>query len=184
MRRIVIAISCASGAIYGIRLLEALQKEKIETHLILSKWACITITRETNYAIDEVKKLAHHSYDVADLSAPLSSVSFLFQGMVIIPCSMKTLASIACGYVDNLISRSADISIKERRKLILVPRETPVNAIHLENVLKLSRLGIVILPPMPAFYIKPSTIDDLINHTVGKVLDQLGIGNDLYQRWK
>jgi len=156
------------------------QKEKVETHLILSEWASITIKMETKYLLEEIKKLADYSYAVNDLTASLSSGSFLFQGMIIIPCSMKTLAAITCGYVDNLISRAADVTIKEGRKLILVPRETPLNAIHLE----MSRLGVVILPPMPAFYIKPSTIDDLINHTIGKILDQLSIDNDLYKRWK
>lgn len=184
MKRITVAISGASGAIYGIRLLEALRKKKLETHLILSEWTYVTIKAETNYLPEEVKKLASYSYAVKDLTAPLTSGSFLIEGMVIIPCSMKTLAAIACGYADNLISRAADITIKEGRKLILVPRETPLDAIHLENMLKLSRLGVVILPPMPAFYIKPSTIDDLVNHTIGKVLDQLGIHNNLYRRWK
>lgn len=184
MRRITVAISGASGAIYAIRLLEALGEKKLETHLILSEWAYVTIKAETNYLPEEVKKLASYSYAVKDLTAPLTSGSFLIEGMVIIPCSMKTLAAIACGYADNLISRAADITIKEGRKLILVPRETPLDAIHLENMLKLSRLGVVILPPMPAFYIKPSTIDDLVNHTIGKVLDQLGIHNNLYRRWK
>jgi len=184
VRRITVAISGASGAIYAIRLLEALGEKKVETHLILSEWAYVTIKAETNYLPEEVKKLASYSYAVKDLTAPLTSGSFLIEGMVVIPCSMKTLAAIACGYADNLISRAADITIKEGRKLILVPRETPLDAIHLENMLKLSRLGVVILPPMPAFYIKPSTIDDLVNHTIGKVLDQLGIHNNLYQRCK
>ena len=184
VRRIIIAISGASGAIYGIRLLEALREKRVETHLILSEWAYVTIKIETNYLLEEVKKLASCSYSAKDLTASLASGSFSIQGMVIIPCSMKTLAAIACGYVDNLISRAADITIKEGRKLVLVPRETPLNAIHLENMLKLSRLGAVILPPIPAFYVKPSTIDDLVNHTIGKVMDQLGIDNNLYQRWK
>jgi 4-hydroxy-3-polyprenylbenzoate decarboxylase len=183
-KRIIVAISGASGAIYGIRLLEALQKEGIETHLIISRWARETIREETSYSVEEIEKLTNYFYDERDLTAPLSSGSFLIHGMVVIPCSMKTLAAIACGYVENLIARAADITIKESRELVLVPRETPLNAIHLENMLKLSRLGVVILPPMPAFYIKPSSIDDLVNHTIGKVLDQLGINNRLYQRWK
>ena len=184
VKRIIVAISGASGAIYGIRLLEVLRNEKVETHLIISEWAYATIEMETDYGVEEIKKLASYSYLEGDLAATLSSGSFLFQGMVIIPCSMKTLAAVACGYTDNLISRTADITIKEGRKLILVPRETPLNAIHQENMLKLSRLGVVILPPMPAFYIKPSAIEDLVNHTIGKVLDQLNIANNLYQRWK
>ncbi len=184
MKRLIVAVSGASGAIYGIRLLETLSKEKVETHLILSKWAHATIKTETDYTVEEIKKKANYSYDGEDLASSISSGSFLFQGMVIIPCSMKTLAAVARGYSDNLITRAADISIKEGRKLILVPRETPLNAIHLENMLKLSRLGVVILPPMPAFYIKPSDIDDLINHTIGKILDHLNIDNNLYQRWK
>ncbi len=184
MKRLIVAVSGASGAIYGIRLLETLSKEKVETHLILSEWAHVTIKMETEYAVDEIKKKANYYYAEEDLASSISSGSFVFQGMVIIPCSMKTLAAVACGYSDNLITRVADITIKEGRKLILVPRETPLNAIHLENMLKLSRLGVVILPPMPAFYINPSAIDDLINHTIGKVLDQLNIDNNLYQRWK
>ena len=184
MKRLIVAVSGASGAIYGIRLLETLSKEKVETHLILSKWAHVTIKTETDYAVDEIKKKANYSYDEEDLASSISSGSFVLHGMVIIPCSMKTLAAVACGYSDNLITRAADITIKEGRKLILVPRETPLNAIHLENMLKLSRLGVVILPPMPAFYIKPSDIDDLINHTIGKILDHLKIDNNLYQRWK
>ncbi len=184
MKRLIVAVIGASGEIYGIRLLETLSKEKVETHLILSKWAHVTIKMETDYAVEEIKKLANYSYDEEDLASSISSGSFVFQGMVIIPCSMKTLAAVACGYSDNLITRAADITIKEGRKLILVPRETPLNAIHLENMLKISRLGVVILPPMPAFYIKPSDIDDLINHTIGKILDNLNIDNNLYRRWK
>ncbi|MBE0478123.1 UbiX family flavin prenyltransferase [Candidatus Aerophobetes bacterium] len=184
IRRIIVALSGASGAIYGIRLLEALQRIKIETHLIISRWAEVTIKMETGYLVEEVQKLATYSYSPDNLTAPCASGSFLTEGMVIVPCSMKTLAAIACGYVDNLVSRAADITMKEGRKLILVPREAPFNAIHLENMLKLCRLGVVIIPPVPAFYIKPSTIDDLINHTVGKVLDGLGIDNELYERWK
>ena len=184
VKRIIVAISGASGAIYGIRLLNALQKERVETHLIISRWARETIREETSYSVESIEKLANYSYDVRDLTTPLSSGSFLIHGMVVIPCSMKTLAAIACGYVENLIARAADITIKESRELVLVPRETPLNAIHLENMLKLSKLGVVILPPMPAFYTKPSNIDDLIKHTIGKVLDQLGIDNSIYKRWK
>jgi 4-hydroxy-3-polyprenylbenzoate decarboxylase len=184
VKRIIVAISGASGAIFGIRLLEALQKEGIETHLIISRWARETIREETSYSIEDVKTLARYSYDVDDLTAPLSSGTFLTDGMVVIPCSMKTLSAIACGYIDNLIARTADITIKESRRLVIVPRETPLNAIHLENMLKLSRLGVIILPPMPAFYTKPSTIEDLIKHTIGKVLDQLRIDNNYYKRWK
>ena len=184
MKRIVVSITAASGAIYGIRLLEALAREDVEIHLVISEWASRVIELETSYSVKDVEKLAHRNYQIDDLSAPISSGSFMVQAMVVIPCSMKTLGSVACGYADNLISRAADISIKEGRKLIIVPRETPLNAIHLENMLKLSRLGVVILPPMPAFYTEPSSLDDLINHTVGKVLDQLGIENSLYKRWK
>jgi 4-hydroxy-3-polyprenylbenzoate decarboxylase len=184
VKRIVVAITGASGAIYGLRVLEALAESETETHLIVSRWAYVTVESETGRSVEDIKKLADYTHEPEDLSAPLASGSFMVDGMVIAPCSMKTLASIACGYVDTLISRAADVTIKEKRRLILVPRETPLSPVHLENMLKLSRIGVVILPPMPAFYIKPATLDELVNHTIGKVLDQLGIDNSLYKRWK
>lgn len=184
MKKIVVAITGASGAVYGARTLEALREAEVETHLIMSRWACVTLETETDRTVESVEKTAGRCYDEEDLSAPLASGSFSTDGMVIVPCSMKTLASIASGYADNLISRAADVAMKEGRRLVLVPRETPLSPIHLENMLKLSRLGVVILPPMPAFYIKPEKIEDLVDHTVGRVLDRLGIPNSLYKRWK
>lgn len=181
--RLVVAMTGATGAIYGIRLLQVLQSLKVETHLILSRWAEKTIEMETKWEVEAVRRLAPVSYREEDLGAAIASGSFIHQGMVIVPCSMKTLAAIAQGLALNLISRAADVTLKEGRKLILVPRETPLNAIHLENMLRLARLGAVILPPMPAFYHHPHTLEDMIDHLVGRILDQLGLGHNLYQPW-
>jgi 4-hydroxy-3-polyprenylbenzoate decarboxylase len=172
----------ASGAILGIKFLEELQKLRIETELIISERAEIIIKTETEYDVGEVLDLATKNYDVNDLTAAPASGSYRVDKMVVIPCSMKTLAAVANGYTDNLISRVADVMIKERRRLILVVRETPLNAIHLENMLKLTRLGVVIFPPIPSFYHKPQNIDDIINHTIGRILDQAGIEIDI-KRW-
>ncbi len=177
-----VAMTGASGAILGIKFLEELQKLRIETELIISERAEIIIKTETEYDIGEVRDLATKNYDVNDLTAAPASGSYRVDKMVVIPCSMKTLAAVANGYTDNLISRVADVMIKERRKLILVVRETPLNAIHLENMLKLTRLGVVIFPPIPSFYHKPQNIDDIINHTIGRILDQAGIELDI-KRW-
>ncbi len=185
IKHIIVAITGASGAVYGIRLLEALQAtEGIETHLVLSSWAERTIGIETTYSVEEVRALADHLYDYHDLAARISSGSFRTHGMVIAPCSMKSVASITCGYSENLISRAADVMIKEHRTLVLVPRETPLNVIHLENMTKLAQLGVVMLPPVPGFYARPKSIDDIVNHTVGKILDQLGIEHSLFTRWE
>ena len=181
--RIVVGITGASGAVYGITLLEQLQALGVETHLILSKWANCTIELETNHTSESTARLADFCYSADNQAAPVSSGSFLHQGMVIAPCSMKTLSAIAHGYADNLISRAADVTIKENRKLILVPRESPLSAIHLENMLKLASLGVIIMPPMPAFYHKPKNIEDIILHTTGRILDHLAIEHDLSLRW-
>jgi 4-hydroxy-3-polyprenylbenzoate decarboxylase len=181
--RIVVGITGASGVIYGITLLEALKKLEIETHLILSRQAEKIIALETSCTPAEVQALASHTYGESDFDAPLASGSFLHHGMVIAPCSMKTLAGIAAGYADNLIQRAADVTIKEGRRLVLVPRESPFSAIHLENMLKLARLGVAIAPPVPAFYNRPETIADLVEFTVGRVLDLLGVENQLFRRW-
>lgn len=181
--RIIIGITGASGAIYGIRLVEQLKLLEVETHLILSTWARKTIQLETGLNPDSLVKQTHACYDAGDLAAPPSSGSFLHHGMVVAPCSMKTLAAIACGFTDNLIARAADVTVKEGRRLLLLPRETPLSPIHLENMLKLSRLGITIMPPVPAFYHQPRTIDDLVTHTVGRVLDLLGLDSHLIKRW-
>jgi 4-hydroxy-3-polyprenylbenzoate decarboxylase len=183
-KRLIVAISGATGAVYGVRLLEYLkQAPDVETHLILSHWAQENIKCETDYTVEDVVELADHVYDNRDLGAKVSSGSFPVSGMIIIPCSMKTLSAVACGYADSLISRSADVALKERRPLIIVPRETPLNTIHLENMLKLSRMGAHIVPPMPSFYHRPETIDDLLDHFTGRVLDLLDIPNRLSRRW-
>jgi 4-hydroxy-3-polyprenylbenzoate decarboxylase len=164
-------------------LLEALQKTEIETHLVLSEWGARNIKIETEMTADYVSSLASRVYEDSNLAAPISSGSFKTDGMAIIPCSMKTMASIANGFDDSLVSRAAGVCIKEQRKLVVVPRETPVSRIHLENMLRLAVAGIVILPAMPGFYHRPKTMDDLVNHVVGKVLDQFAIDNELFKRW-
>lgn len=181
--RLIVAMTGATGAIYGIRLLEVLKKKGVETHLILSRWAEETIKIETSWTVEAVRELASMCYREDELGAALASGSFRHQGMIIAPCSMKTLAAIAHGLALNLITRAADVALKEGRKLILVPRETPLNVIHLENMLKLARLGAVILPPMPAFYHHPRSLQDLVDHLIGRILDQLDIEHELYRRW-
>lgn len=182
--KIVIGFSGASGIIYGIRLLEILHSINIQTYLIISEWAKKNIEIETDKSLEYVKSLSSVNYDNFKLDASVSSGSFLHDGMVIVPCSMKSLSSIANGYDDTLISRAASVTLKESRKLIIVPRETPLSRIHLENMIKLQEAGAIILPAMPGFYHNPSTIDEIINHLVGKILDQLKIEHDLFKRWK
>lgn len=181
--RILLGISGASGAIYGLSILTELNKMEVETHLIISKWAKQTILTETDCNPEELASTAHTYYDHGDLTAGPASGSFRHQGMVIAPCSMKTLSAIAVGYSDNLITRAADVTIKQKRPLVLLVRETPLNAIHLENMLKLARLGVVIMPPVPDFYSLPSSLNDIIRQTTGRVLDSLGIENNLTIRW-
>ncbi len=182
-RRIVVGITGATGPILGIRFLEALGALGVESHLVLSDWAERTIKLETSYSVPEVRGLAGTFYPNGNLAAPISSGSFLADGMVIIPCSMHTLAAVAHGLGDKLITRAADVTLKERRKLVVVPRETPLNAIHLRNMLTLSEMGAAVVPPMLAFYHHPETCDDFIRHIVARVLDQLGIENDLTIQW-
>lgn len=181
--KIVVGITGSSGVIYGIRFLQALSKLRVETHLVLSKWARTNIEIETDEIIEEILKIVSYNYDETDMAAAISSGSFKTNGMVIIPCSMKTMSSIANGYDDNLISRAASVTIKENRKLVIVPRETPLSKIHLSNMLKLSEIGVIILPAMPGFYHKPKTIEDLIAHIIGKTLDQFEIKNEAFTRW-
>ena len=181
--KIVVGISGSSGVIYGIRFLQALSRLKIETHLVLSKWAKKNIEIETNENIEEILKTANYNYDETNMAAAISSGSFRTNGMAIIPCSMKTMSSIANGYDDNLISRAASVTIKENRRLVIVPRETPLSTIHISNMLKLSEIGVVILPAMPGFYHRPNTIEDLISHVIGKTLDQFEIENTSFTRW-
>jgi len=181
--RLVVAITGASGVVYGIRSLEVLRKLGVETHLILSEWGAKNIRIETDSNEDYARSLATKSYEDDNMAAPMSSGSFRTDGMIVIPCSMKTLASIANAFDDSLVSRAAGVCIKEQRKLVLVPREAPLSKIHLENMSKLAGAGAVILPAMPGFYHRPRTIEDLIDHVVGKVLDQFNIDHGLFKRW-
>jgi 4-hydroxy-3-polyprenylbenzoate decarboxylase len=183
MKKLIISISGATGAIYGIRLLEVLSKSDVETHLIITEAAESTILMETDWTVEEVKSLAKVSYDIKNLGADISSGSFLSEGMVIIPCSIKSLSGIANSFDENLLIRAADVMLKERRKLVLVVRETPLHLGHIELMLRASRMGAILLPPVPAFYFHPKTIDDLINHTVGKALDLFGLDHHLFNRW-
>ena len=181
--RVIVGISGATGIIYGIRLLERLREASVETHLVMSRWGGRTLLHETSYTREQVEALAHVAYNPTDMGAAISSGSFQTAGMVIAPCSAKTLAAIAHGYGDSLVHRAADVVLKERRKLVLSVRETPLSDIHLENMLKLSRMGAVILPPMPAFYQNPKTLDDIVDHTVARMLDQLGVEVPGAVRW-
>jgi 4-hydroxy-3-polyprenylbenzoate decarboxylase len=180
---LVVGMTGATGAIYGIRLLEVLRDTRVQTHLVMSEWAEKTVIAETDRKPDEVRALADHVYDDRDLSAPLSTGSFLTAGMIIAPCSMKSLAAIANGISEGLIHRAADVTIKEGRKLLLLVRESPLSVIHLENMLKVARAGALVVPPVPAFYARPRTLDEMVDHTVGRVLDHFGIQHDLVRRW-
>jgi 4-hydroxy-3-polyprenylbenzoate decarboxylase len=182
-QRLIVGITGASGAIYGIRLLERLRELPVETHLIVSRWARVTIEQETDHDLAAVKALADVVYGDDDQAAAVSSGSFLTRGMVIAPCSTKTVAAIANGLSHNLVSRAADVVLKERRRLVLVVRETPLSAVHLANLTRLAELGVTIFPPTPAFYNRPETIDDIVGHTVLRVLDQLDFGLESDSRW-
>jgi len=181
--RIIVAITGATGAIYGVRLLERLGEAGVETHLVLSRWGARTLLHETPYTRKQVEALATVSHPPGDMGAAISSGSFRTDGMVIAPCSAKTLAAIATGVSENLVHRAADVVLKERRRLVLVAREAPLSEIHLENMLKLARMGAVVLPPLPAFYHHPRTIDDIVDHTVARVLDQFGLELRGAPRW-
>jgi 4-hydroxy-3-polyprenylbenzoate decarboxylase len=183
VKRLIVGISGATGVIYGIRLLETLLKSDVETHLVITEAAERTILMETNWKLKDIKSLAKVSYDIKDLGGDIASGSFLSEGMVIIPCSIKSLSGIANSFNENLLIRAADVTLKERRKLILVVRETPLHLGHIELMLQASRMGAILLPPVPAFYFHPKTIDDLISHTVGKVLDLFGMNHHLFNRW-
>ena len=182
-QRLIVGITGATGTIFGVRILQMLHGSGVETHLVMSKWAQRTLTHETPYSIKQVQELATQSYGTGDQGAAISSGSFVTMGMVIAPCSMRTLAAIAHGLGDNLVHRAADVVLKERRKLVLVVRESPFNEIHLENMLKLARMGVVILPPVPAFYNHPQSLDDMINHVAMRVVDQFDIHLDVMNRW-
>jgi 4-hydroxy-3-polyprenylbenzoate decarboxylase len=182
--KIIVGISGASGSILGIKLLESLKKAGAETHLIITETAGKILEHETGCKSPDVERLASRTHENSDIFSSLSSGSFKTDGMVVIPCSMKTLAGIASGFSSTLLLRAADVCLKERRKLVLVTRETPLNSIHLENMLKASRAGATILPPVISCYIKPKTIDDIYNHIIGKVMDLFGLESGEFRRWK
>ena len=182
-RKLIVAITGATGSILGVRILQVLRNAGVETHLVISRWGARTLIHETSFAVEQVRSLATATYGERDLGAVISSGSFMTDGMVVVPCSMRSLSAIAHGLGDNLIHRAADVVLKERRKLALVVRESPLSDIHLENMLRLSRIGAVVIPPVPAFYSHPATIDEMIDHIVMRVLDQMGIHLDLAPRW-
>ncbi|MGE0042868.1 MAG: UbiX family flavin prenyltransferase [Vicinamibacterales bacterium] len=182
MNRLIVAMTGATGAIYGIRLLELLRDTDIETHLVMSPWAVRTMTHETRYGKADVEALADHVHHPGDQGAAISSGSFVTMGMIVAPCSVKSLAAIAHGLGDHLVHRAADVVLKERRKLLLAVREAPLSEIHLENMLKLARMGVVISPPVPSFYQKPASIDDMVTFTCRRMLDSVGVHLD-GERW-
>ncbi|MGH3586024.1 MAG: UbiX family flavin prenyltransferase [Pseudonocardia sp.] len=181
--RLVVAMTGATGAALGVRMLEVLRELGVETHLVLSGWARATISLETPHTVGEVCALASEVHRYEDQYSPIASGSFPVDGMVVIPCSMKTLAGIRVGYADGLVIRAADVTLKERRKLVLVARETPLSEIHLENMLALTRMGAVVLPPMPAFYNRPGSVADIVEHIVSRALDQFGLPAPGARRW-
>ncbi len=183
MKKIVVGISGASGAIYGIRMLEAL-KGRAESHLVLSVMARQTIAEETSYRVSEVEAIASHVHDVNNLLAPISSGSFRTDGMVIIPCSIRSLSGVTNSYNENLMLRAADVTLKERRRLVLAVRECPLHTGQLRLMLQASEMGAIVFPPMPAFYHRPESLDDIINHTIGKILDLFDIEHTLFKRWE
>ena len=183
MHHLIIGITGASGVIYGIKLLAVLKELDVHSHVIITKNAEKIISIETDYNLDYIKSLATFLYDNDDMAAPIASGSYKTRGMVVAPCSVKTLSGIASGYSDNLLLRAADVCIKEKRKLTLVIRETPLNQIHLENMLKLAKIGVQILPASPPFYGKPTTINDLVDHIVGRILDTFGFNHQQYNGW-
>jgi len=181
---LIIGITGATGVIYGIRLLEVLSARKdIETHLMISEAGEANIRHETDWKIEAVKALADCYYDIDDIGACLASGSFKRDGMIVAPCSMKTLSALASSYTENLLIRAGDVTIKERKRLVLLARETPLHIGHIRNMERLSEMGAIIMPPVPAFYHRPKTIQDIIDHTIGKVLDIFGIEHNLFQRW-
>jgi 4-hydroxy-3-polyprenylbenzoate decarboxylase len=183
-RRLIIGMTGASGAIYGVRLLEACRELGLEVHLCMSRAAELTLAYELDLKSAAVRKLAHKAYAPGDVGAAIASGSFRTRGMVVAPCSIRTMAEIATGTTSSALTRAADVTLKERRPLVLMLRETPLHAGHLENLLKLARLGAVIAPPVPAFYIRPQSVEDLVDHAIGRVLDLFDIESDLPHRWR
>ena len=183
MKRLVIGISGASGVIYGVRMLEAL-RDKVETHLVMTEQAMNTLSLETNLNVGEVEKLATYVHSDSDLTSPLASGSFKTSGMIIVPCSIKMLSAVANCFSQKLIARAADVNLKEGRRVVLVVRETPLHLGHLRLMAQVTEMGGVILPPVPAFYYKPETIADIIDYTIGKILDLYEIEHQLFRRWR
>jgi len=183
-RRLVVGISGASGAIYGVRMLEMLKKTDIETHLVMSKSAEMTLVYETSYKPKDVRDMASVNHPTADIGASISSGSFQTMGMIVVPCSIRTMSEIATGVTSSLLSRAADVALKEKRRLVLAVRETPLHGGHLRTLTTLSDIGAVIAPIVPALYNKPKTVDDIINHTVGRLLDLFGIETEMVKRWQ
>ncbi len=183
LRRIVVGMTGASGAIIGVRLLKALARSEVETHLVVSKWAQQTLEHETDHTVADLRDLADVYHGPGDMGAKVSSGSFVTDGMIIAPCSARSVAAIANGFGEHLVHRAADVILKERRKLVLMVRESPFNEIHLENMLKLARMGVCILPPVPAFYNHPETLDDMVEHFVARALDQIGVPAEFAKRW-
>jgi 4-hydroxy-3-polyprenylbenzoate decarboxylase len=181
---LIVGISGASGAIYGVRMLEVLRKAKIPSHLIVSKSAALTLKAECDLTVNHVRDLADVTYANADIGAAVSSGSFKTLGMAIVPCSIRTVSEIAYGTTDNLLSRAADVVLKERRRLVLMVRETPLHAGHLKSLLAATENGAIVMPPVPAFYHRPKTIDDIVNQTVGRCLDLFDIDSGLVKRWQ
>ncbi|RKL43049.1 hypothetical protein BFJ72_g4462 [Fusarium proliferatum] len=182
-RRIVVGITGATGAPYAIALLRLLRQLGIETHVVISKWALATLKYETTMTEEQIRSLAYANYTARDVSAPIASGSFQHDGMVIVPCSMKTLAAVRSGYCDDLISRAADVTLKENRRLLMAVRETPLSDVHLDNMLFLRRAGAIIFPPVPAFYTNPDSLEDVVDQSVGRMLDLMGIHTDGFERW-
>jgi flavin prenyltransferase len=182
-RRLIVGISGASGIVYGVRLLEALKRIDVETHLVMTRSAEITLAYEMDLKVKQVHALADVVYSVADIGAAISSGSFKTEGMVVAPCSIRSLSEIAYGTTTNLLSRAADVVLKERRRLVLILRETPLHAGHLRTMTHATENGAIIMPPVPAFYARPKTVDDIVNHTVGRALDLFGIENAMVKRW-
>ncbi|SJZ40321.1 4-hydroxy-3-polyprenylbenzoate decarboxylase [Enhydrobacter aerosaccus] len=182
--RLIVGISGASGVIYGVRLLQTLQSLPLETHLVMTRTAEVTLAHETDFKVDDVRRLADVAYRIDDLAAAISSGSYRTIGMIVSPCSMRSLSEIAHGITSNLLTRAADVVLKERRKLVLVARETPLHAIHLRNMTTLAEMGAIIAPSVPAFYNRPQSLDDLIDHTVGRILDLFDLESGRVKRWR
>ncbi|KAI7778166.1 hypothetical protein LA080_002513 [Diaporthe eres] len=182
-KKIIVAITGATGAQIGIRLLQTLRRLNVETHVIISKWAAETIKWETDYTPSAIKALADHAYSPHDLAAPIASGSYRVDGMVVVPCSVKTLAAINAGICDDLVTRAADVCLKERKRLVLSVRETPFSEIHLRNMMEVTRAGAIVAPPVVAFYTKPSSIDDILDQMVGRLLDLFDLDARNFERW-